>query len=797
MKYAKSIIILMFLMMGIISCKKDVTPVDQPNGKSIDELVIPEGFNWSTTQKFKLTVGIQNAQAVNLKSKISVFNGNPDAGGKLILSGAASNDSPLIENLALPTYLKEIYLVNEGVYGGREIVSLPVDGSEINYVFTDTKSTPVGSDFKETGDIGPACDNCTQEISGNGSYNIGNGQTLCVTSTFTGSITFQNWNGGGTLKICGTATIANLQLTQDAHVIVTQNGSLTVGNLSAWGTNATIKVYENARLIVTNDFMTSGNFVENQGTMTIVNGDLTIQALANGFTNSGTLTVSAGYFATNNAVSFTNSGTVNVTGSYFYLNNGAIVNNTGTIHFTGPNQFQVNSGSSLTNNGEISVTGTLRINAGSTVVNNCALMCTETMEVNTSSFTNNSGYLKGAQYVHLTSNSNVQLNNGSMISTINLTIDNTAGIVGSGSLNSIKVTGTFTINSNNKVSGPIESATDDFHSGQNHPVSFHFINGATLVGLNDISNYIPISGCNPEGIKNPQIVDTDNDGVTDDLDDYPLDPERAYNSFFPSEDSYASVVFEDLWPAKGDYDFNDLVLGVYGTEVTNADNELVDIYIKFNVRAVGASFQNGFGWQFAGITPGMINSVSGAVLEQGYVINAANGTESGQDSAVIIACDNVEEVLHRAGGSMFNTIENGNLGTSDLIEIHIYFNPAIDRNLVGPDAYNVFLIKNQERDVEIHLTDRVPTDKMDLSLLGTGQDDSDINAGRYYKTANGLPWGLLLLEPFDYPIEESEVTQAYLHFAAWAESGGVDFQDWYSNKTTPGYRDNSKIFGAE
>lgn len=797
MKYAKSIIILMFLMMGIISCKKDVTPVDQPNGKSIDELVIPEGFNWSTTQKFKLTVGIQNAQAVNLKSKISVFNGNPDAGGKLILSGAASNDSPLIENLALPSYLKEIYLVNEGAYGGREIVSLPVDGSEINYVFTDTKSTPVGSDFKETGDIGPACDNCTQEISGNGSYNIGNGQTLCVTSTFTGSITFQNWNGGGTLKICGTATIANLQLTQDAHVIVTQNGSLTVGNLSAWGTNATIKVYENARLIVTNDFMTSGNFVENQGTMTIVNGDLTIQALANGFTNSGTLTVSAGYFATNNAVSFTNSGTVNVTGSYFYLNNGAIVNNTGTIHFTGPNQFQVNSGSSLTNNGEISVTGTLRINAGSTVVNNCALMCTETMEVNTSSFTNNSGYLKGAQYVHLTSNSNVQLNNGSMISTINLTIDNTAGIVGSGSLNSIKVTGTFTINSNNKVSGPIESATDDFHSGQNHPVSFHFINGATLVGLNDISNYIPISGCNPEGIRNPLIIDTDNDGVTDDLDDYPLDPTRAYNSFFPSEDSYASVVFEDLWPAKGDYDFNDLVLGVYGTEVTNADNELVDIYIKFNVRAVGASLQNGFGWQFAGITPGMINSVSGAVLEQGYVINAANGTESGQDSAVIIACDNVEEVLHRAGGSMFNTIENGNLGTSDLIEIHIYFNPAIDRNLVGPDAYNVFLIKNQERDVEIHLTDRVPTDKMDLSLLGSGQDDSDINAGRYYKTANGLPWGLLLLEPFDYPVEKSEVTEAYLHFAAWAESGGVDFQDWYSNKTTPGYRDNSKIFGAE
>ncbi len=796
MKYAKSIIILMFLMMVIISCKKDVTPIDQPNGKSIDELVIPEGFNWSTTQKFQITVGIQNAQAINLKSKISVFNGIPDEGGKLILSGAASNSNPFIESLTIPSYLKEVYLVNEGAYGGKEIVLVPVDGSDINYIFTDTKSTPLNSDFKQTGEIGPDCDDCDYQISGNQAVTITGGKTYCVTGNFTGTVNFETWNNGGTLQVCGEATINNLTLGANSHIIVTQNGQLTIGNFSGNQTSSTITVYENATLIINGQFMTQGNYVTNQGQLT-VNGNLTIQNLAShNFLNSGTIDVS-GQVAVNNNTTLINSGTINATGSYFYLNSGSTVLNSGTINFEGANQFQVNSGSSVTNDGEISVTGTLKINSGSTVVNNCALMCTETMEVNTSNFTNNSGYLKGAQYFHLTSNSITQLNNRSMISTINLTIDNTAGIVGSGSLNSIKVTGTFTINSNNTVSGPIESATDDFHSGQNHPVSFHFINGATLVGLNDISNYIPISGCNPEGIRNPLIVDTDGDGVTDDLDDYPLDPERAYNSFFPSEDSYASVVFEDLWPTKGDYDFNDLVLGVYGTEVTNADNELVDIYIKFNVRAVGASLQNGFGWQFSGITPDMINSVTGAVLQQGYVANEANGTESDQDSAVIIACENVEDVLHRAGGSMFNTIENGQVGTSDLIEIHIYFNPAIDRDLVGAEAYNVFLIKNQERDVEIHLSDRVPTDEMNLSLLGTGQDDSDVNTGRYYKTETGLPWGLLLLEPFDYPIEKSEVTEAYFHFAAWAESGGVDFQDWYSNKTTPGYRDNSKIYGDE
>jgi LruC domain-containing protein len=435
-------------------------------------------------------------------------------------------------------------------------------------------------------------------------------------------------------------------------------------------------------------------------------------------------------------------------------------------------------------------------NASSIVSNTCGIICSGILEINSSNFINNLGYLKGAQEVKINSTGTIQLNDHSMISTVNLTY-NQGTILGGGALNSIKVTGTFSLfTQNTYVSGLIETACESFSYNQGNQAS-HFINGATVVDFSGVSNYIPVSGCNPEGHGSLPMQDTDGDGVSDDLDEYPEDYDRAFNSFFPSESSYASLVFEDLWPAKGDYDFNDLVLGVTGYEVTNANNELIDLHINFNVRAVGASLQNGFGWQFAGITPDMIGSVTGAVLEQGYVLNAANGTELGQDSAVIIACENVEDVLHRAGGSMFNTLENGFSGTSDLIEIHVIFDPPINQSLIGPDAYtNVFLIKSQDRSVEVHFPDRVPTDKMNMSLLGTGQDASDINTGAYFKTASGLPWGLLLLEPYDYSVEKSEITQAYLHFAEWAESGGVLFQDWYSNQSS-GYRNNIKIYGAQ
>jgi hypothetical protein len=54
--------------------------------------------------------------------------------------------------------------------------------------------------------------------------------------------------------------------------------------------------------------------------------------------------------------------------------------------------------------------------------------------------------------------------------------------------------------------------------------------------------------------------DSDGDGVSDQFDDYPDDPLRAFNNFYPSEDGFGTLAFEDLWPGKGDFDFNDMVI---------------------------------------------------------------------------------------------------------------------------------------------------------------------------------------------------------------------------------------------
>ena len=94
--------------------------------------------------------------------------------------------------------------------------------------------------------------------------------------------------------------------------------------------------------------------------------------------------------------------------------------------------------------------------------------------------------------------------------------------------------------------------------------------------------------------------------------------------------------------------------------------------------------------------------------------------------------------------------------------------------------YNIFLIKNQDRGTEIHLSDREPTDLMTFPL-GTADDTSDPLTGRYFKTQSNLPWGLLLVEPFDYPLEKIAIVDAFPQFAAWAQSGGAVNQNWYLN----------------
>jgi len=267
-------------------------------------------------------------------------------------------------------------------------------------------------------------------------------------------------------------------------------------------------------------------------------------------------------------------------------------------------------------------------------------------------------------------------------------------------------------------------------------------------------------------------VDTDGDGVTDFYDEFPNDPEVAATTYTPSMFGWGSYAFEDLWPYKGDYDFNDLVVNYRYTNVINGAGLLVRTILDFDVKNVGGSYKNGFGLELD-MDQSLISSVTGYNLTEGLIQLDNKGLEQNQNKPVIIAFDNAWE----------------NYETSSSLELTINYSSPIDPDFFG--NLNPFMIINQERGKEVHLSNRTPTSLADISLFGTGNDNSDISNGVYYKDDNNLPWAIDIIHDFVCPKEKTEIILGYPYFVNWAESSGNQYDDWYKDKS--GYRNQSYL----
>ena len=288
-------------------------------------------------------------------------------------------------------------------------------------------------------------------------------------------------------------------------------------------------------------------------------------------------------------------------------------------------------------------------------------------------------------------------------------------------------------------------------------------------------------------------IDSDGDGVLDNYDDFSTDATRAFVNYYPST-NYGTLAFEDLWPASGDFDFNDLVVDYNFKNITNNKNYLVETYATFVVRAAGASKKNGFGFQLLGNIPESAMTVSGSSLSDSYISLGSKGWEMNQNKPTCIVFDNsMSELKHPGSGIGVNTSKDANKVTPDTISIHITYTTnkyTLDDQAIS--KFNPFMIINQERGKEVHLVDYTPTNLVDKSYFGQYQDASDVDSGEYYRSINNLPWAININEKFDYPYEKVDILKAYLKMQQWATSKGTLYPDWYKN--TGGYRNDTNIY---
>ncbi|MEA1875602.1 MAG: LruC domain-containing protein [Bacteroidota bacterium] len=320
-----------------------------------------------------------------------------------------------------------------------------------------------------------------------------------------------------------------------------------------------------------------------------------------------------------------------------------------------------------------------------------------------------------------------------------------------------------------------DNTDDDF----NDAVFYVAANPITAIDVTDIPS-----------IDTPE--DKDNDGVSDTFDDYPDDPSLAYNNHYPAENRFGTIVAEDLWPAYGDFDFNDLVLQYHFHNMADPNNRVVKMAIDIRVMAIGASYRNGFGIELP-ISPSLIKSVSGLSENYEYVNLSSNGTESRQSNAVIVLFEDAYQILPFVGnGSGVNTVMSDPKSEPQTISIVVEFTRTLSLAELGPEPYNPFIIIDGERGKEIHLPGKQGTDLADSSYFGGNQDDTNPSQSKYYQSEHNLPWVLNIPSEFLHPQEKQDIIKGYNKFANWATSGGVLSTDWYTEKE--GNRDLNLLY---
>ena len=265
--------------------------------------------------------------------------------------------------------------------------------------------------------------------------------------------------------------------------------------------------------------------------------------------------------------------------------------------------------------------------------------------------------------------------------------------------------------------------------------------------------------------------------------------EGATVRYFPSQTGYATLAYEDNWPYTADYDMNDVVIHYRVTEIVKQD-KVVKSIIEGRLAAVGADYHNGFAIGLTGLARVDVNAATTRQYHNGVQLEAS-GLEQDSNQAIFIVADDVS--TKKAEQCRYHrTTVDCTAPENFSFELHINLNDSTSADSLIAMPYDPFIFATPGyyhgeglpfqpgRTWEVHLPDHPPTEKFDqVQLWNLGVDASNPDQGVYFKTANNLPWALLITEEWQWPLERIELLQAYPQFAEFAQSSGKKNAFWH------------------
>jgi LruC domain-containing protein len=820
--FAISTILVFLCFSAILNSCVDLKTDNKPIPSSLG--LIPSDFDWKTVTEINCSIQVQPVSGISdaAPRTIKIFNSPLLNSSALIASGAAKPGSPYSVSLTLPAAAKTIYIQEILPTGSSTVQSADVTSSSLNFTFTKSGMASFGAPLMVGDDPVPPVNipsnfDVTLNASSSGTLSgFNSGESSAYGNKYKAyylpaGVTNSNikgingWNNHLVLYVAGKLTLSDFSINQGSLFIL-DGGIVEIPEFSLSAQTATdipaIYIAPGGTLSLTSDkkdSQTSGSsYIINRGKITSAR-NVTF-SVSSTFYNVGTIDLSSTKPNFKPTLNFTNksilynSGTINT--YTLELNSAVTITNTSSGKISVKEYSQSNS-NILDNYGEIAAEKTFTISSGPKINNHCHITA------NAVSFYGTTVNMFSGSLFHCQSlspnSTTLNMNGGSIF-----LVDGSVSVVYNLSLNN--TTSTFSLfkclgNFTNGMTSSVGAGTCSV-SGNIDFVLVPLVNGS---GINGRDRFAPVfsNGALLSNTQTQNIVatvcnlglgqisgggssDHDGDGIPEGTDFDDNDPDVAFVSYFPAEGTWGTIAFEDLWPEKGDYDVNDLVMDFRICTYSNASNLVTKLKIDYNVRASGSTYVLGCAFQLDQVLASQVQSVTGQTLGSGnFFTTASNGAEAAVNLAVIPLFNSQRDLLSYSG--YLNTDKNiARINTPDNA-VTVKFLEGLSQSKLSVSKINFFITANS-RGREIHLPGYTYTTKFLTSLI----DGISLYPGDVFKFIDGMMWGLMIPQTFNYPVERAAINNAYTHFAEWATSGGTSFIDWYSLQN--GYTNESLIY---
>lgn len=274
----------------------------------------------------------------------------------------------------------------------------------------------------------------------------------------------------------------------------------------------------------------------------------------------------------------------------------------------------------------------------------------------------------------------------------------------------------------------------------------------------------------------------------------------------PAKDKFGTLMFEDMWPERGDYDFNDFVVN-YNMVAAAKDVNTLTATITLKMRAMGGSYPYRLCIQLFGNAVDDNNEeVSSPDIKKENVTitsiektNIANASVELLDAKkAIIALTGFDQLRKSNGGQYYNSEKAYTIASSEKTPT-IKF--TLEINIGNQSWYQAlqwfsnqfafdYFLQRTDNNREIHISGYKPTElykNYEKDLAGRTEKP-------YYCSSDRFVWALKAPEEMSWAVEKQDIINVYTKFADWVTSGGdllennTDPLRWY--KTT--YRTNNE-----